>query len=123
LRIHLEGNHAETDCIIPFPLIPGPKSPDKFLKSGSIIFAFQGQRPDHWISPAVFFSLWFANIGSCHNISVLQVFQNSLSIPNEPDIQLCFLLKIKLGAHNVSVVNPVTDFSVRNNSDPVQIKK
>ncbi|MBU0463576.1 MAG: hypothetical protein KKD21_13150 [Proteobacteria bacterium] len=31
----------------------GPKSPAKFLKSAIIIFAFQGQRPDHRISPAM----------------------------------------------------------------------
>jgi hypothetical protein len=54
---------------------------------------------------------------------VLQVFQNLLSMPNQPDIQLCFLLKIKLGVHNVSIVNPAVEFSVRNNSAPVQIKK
>jgi hypothetical protein len=67
------------------------------------------------------FWVWFANIESCYNISALQVFQNLLSMPNEPDIQLCFLLKIKYEEHkdNVSGVNPAVDFSVRNNSDPV----
>ncbi|MBC8441870.1 MAG: hypothetical protein H8D87_19560 [Deltaproteobacteria bacterium] len=71
------------------------------------------------------FALWFAKIESCHNISAVQVFQNLLSMPNEPDVQLGFLLKFLIKEHkdNVSGVNPAFDFSIRNNSDPVQIKK
>ncbi len=37
--------------------------------------------------------MWFTNMGSCNSISALQISQNLLSMPNEPDIQLGFLLK------------------------------